>query len=35
VPLIAKAQEQGVDKAEFCNAMIREAIAMVEETLGE
>lgn len=34
-PLIAKAKEQGGDTHEFCNAMIREAIAMVEETLGE
>lgn len=35
VPLIAKAKEQGGEPHEFCNAMIREAIAMVEETLGE
>lgn len=32
--LVARAQEQGVEKAEFCNAMIREAAAVVEETLG-
>ena len=34
-PLLAKAKEQGVEPHDFCNAMIREAVAMVEETLGE
>lgn len=32
-PLLAGAEERGEAKADFCNAMIREAIAMVEETL--
>lgn len=33
-PLVAGAEARGEVKADFCNAMIREAIAMVEETLG-
>lgn len=33
-PLLAKAEAQGAVKSDFCNAMICDAMTMVEEALG-